>query len=82
MEAKLFEFPITDFEEVYTVIDDTKQRLHISPVNYSFNITLDLNRDLGDQLEQHTKYGERSFNEKVVQVIEKIIKELKLNYKS
>lgn len=78
MEAKLFEFAITDFEEVYAVIDDEKQRLHISPVNYSFNITLDLTRDLNDQIEQQTKYGEKNFNEKVRQVAEEIIQELNL----
>lgn len=78
MNAKLFEFAITDFEEVYAIIDDEKQRLHISPVNYSFNITLDLTRDLSVEIEQRTKYGEKNFNEKVRQVAEKIIQELKL----
>lgn len=78
MKAKLFEFAITDFEEVYVVIDDEKQRLHISPVNYSFNITLDLTRDLSVEIEQRTKYGEKNFNEKVQRVVEKIINELNL----
>lgn len=78
MIAKLFEFDITDFEEVYAIIDEEKQRLHISPVNYSFNITLDLTRDLSGEIEQRTKYGEKNFNEKVQQVAEKIIKELNL----
>jgi hypothetical protein len=82
MKAKLFKFFIPDFEEVYTVIDDDNQRLHISSVNYDYNITLDLTSDLNEQVKQQTRYGERSFNEKVLQVIEKIIKELELNYKS
>lgn len=78
MEAKLFEFRITDFEEVYTVIDDKRQRLHISTVNYSFSITLDLTWDLSEQLEQQTKYGEINFNKRVRQVVEKVIKDLNL----
>jgi hypothetical protein len=77
MEVKLFKFSITDFEEVYTVIDNDNQRLHISSVNYNYNITLDLTRELNEQVKQQTKYGEKSFNEKVLQVIEKILKELK-----
>jgi hypothetical protein len=76
MKAKLFNFFITDFEEVYTIIDDYNQRLHISSVNYNYNITLDLTRDLNEQVRQQTKYGEKSFNEKVLQVVEKIIKEI------
>jgi hypothetical protein len=76
MKAKLFNFFITDFEEVYTIIDDYNQRLHISSVNYNYNITLDLTRDLNEQVKQQTKYGEKSFNEKVLQVVEKIIKEM------
>lgn len=74
----LFEFPTTDFEEVYVVIDNEKQRLHISPVNYSFNITLDLTSDLNKQIVQNTKFGEMSFNKRVRQVVEKIVKELNL----
>ncbi|WP_079524924.1 MULTISPECIES: hypothetical protein [Halobacillus] len=81
MKAKLFEFFITDFEEVYAVMDDENQRLHISAVNFNYNITLDLTGELNEQIEQQTKYGEISFNKKIVQVVEKIIKELKLNYK-
>lgn len=77
MEAKLFEFPITDFEEVYVVIDSEKQRLHISPLNYSFNITLDLTRDLEDELIQNTRYGEKGFNARVQQVVRKIVEDLK-----
>ncbi|MCM3113632.1 hypothetical protein [Lederbergia lenta] len=79
MKAKLFEFFITDFEEVYTVIDDENKRLHISPINYSFNITLDLTKDLTLQIEQQTRYGEMGFNKKVRQVAEEIIKDLKLH---
>ena len=78
MKARLFKFDITDFEEVYVVIDDENRRLHISPVNYRFNTTLDLTRDLSEQIEQQTKYGEKHFNEKVQQVVKEIIQELKL----
>lgn len=78
MEAKLFEFPIPDFEEVYIIIDEKKQRLHISPVYYSFNITLGLDRDFNEQIEQQTRYGEMNFNSRVRQAIDRIIKELKL----
>lgn len=78
MKAKLFKFAITDFEEVYAIIDDEKQRLHISPVNYTFNITLDLTRDLRMEIEQRTKYGEKNFNEKVQQVATEIIQEFNL----
>ncbi|MFE8703906.1 hypothetical protein ACFYKX_25370 [Cytobacillus sp. FJAT-54145] len=77
MKAMLFEFLITDFDEVYVVIDDEKQRLHISPVNYSFNITLDLTKDLYEQIEKNTRFGEVGFHKKVRQVVETIIKELK-----
>lgn len=82
MEAALFEFPITDFEEVYTVIDKENMRLHISSVNYHYNITLDLTADLHMQLEQQTKWGEVGFNNKVKQVVEKIIEELNLSFKN
>lgn len=76
MKVKLFEFAISDFEEVYVVIDEEKQRLHISPVNYSYSLTLDLTRDLGVEIENWTKYGDTHFNERVRQVAEKIINEL------
>jgi hypothetical protein len=78
IEAQIFEFDITDFEEVYAIIDNKKQRLHISPVNYSFNLTLDLTKDLIQQIEQLTRFGEIGFNKRVRKVSEKIIKELKL----
>lgn len=78
MKAKLFKFFITDFEEVYTVIDEENKRLHISPVNYSFNITLDLSKDLSVQIDQKTKWGEQTFNNRVRQVLKNIIEELKL----
>lgn len=78
METKLFEFNILDFEEVYAVIDNEKQRLHISPVNYSFNITLDLTRDLNEEIVQRTRFGEMGFNNRVREVAERIIKELNL----
>lgn len=78
MKAILFKFVITDFEEVYTVIDNENQRLHISPVNYSYSITFDLTKNLNEQIIKNTKYGERNFNNRVRQVVEKIIKELNL----
>jgi hypothetical protein len=56
MEAKLSEFHITDFEEVYAIIDKEKQRLHISSVYYSYNITLDLKRDLNEEIEMEIHY--------------------------
>lgn len=74
MNTRLFVLPITDFEEVYAIIDNENHRLHISPVNYSFNITLDLTRDLNDQMIQITKFGENDdFNKKVRQVVKDII---------
>lgn len=73
MKVKRYDFPITDFEEVYAVIDESKQRLHLSSVNYSFSITLDLSKDLNTEIEQSTKWGEVSFNQKVRKVITKII---------
>ncbi|MEK5394119.1 hypothetical protein NSQ59_27845 [Margalitia sp. FSL K6-0131] len=78
MKAKLLKFPITDFEEVYAVIDDENQRLHISPVNYSYIITLDLTRDLNEEIVLNTQYGETNFNNRVRKVVGKIIKELNL----
>lgn len=78
MKAKLFEFHITDFDEVYAIIDNDKERLHISPVNYNFNITLDLTRDLKEQIVQSTNLGEMGFNKRIRQVAEKIIEELNL----
>lgn len=78
MKAKLFEFPITDFDEVYAIIDNDKQRLHISPVNYSFNFTLDLTRDLNEQIVQNTNFGEMGLNKRIRQVAERIIEELNL----
>lgn len=78
MRAKIFKFPITDFEEVYTVIDEENKRLHISSVNYSYSITLDVTKDLKMEIEQQTKWGEQTFNKRVRQVLGKIIEELKL----
>lgn len=70
--------PYTDFEEVYVVIDKENNRLHISPLNLSFNITLDFKGDLYDQLEKHTRWGEMSFNSTVRKVVKEIIEELQL----
>ncbi len=78
MQAKFFEFHITDFEEVYVVIDNERQRLHISPVNYSFNITLDLTKNLKEEIALNTKFGEMSFNETVRRVAKKVIEKLNL----
>jgi Cdc6-like AAA superfamily ATPase len=77
MRAELFKFLITDFEEVYVIIDEENNRFHISSVNYHYNISLDLTRDLNVQIDQQTKYGEQSFNKRVRQVLKKIIEELK-----
>lgn len=79
MEAKLYKFPITDFEEIYTVIDTENQRLHISPVNYSFNLTLDLTRDLKGEILKNTKHLEKNFSARVQEVIGEIISDLNLN---
>ncbi|WP_273123419.1 hypothetical protein [Bacillus weihaiensis] len=77
MRTKLFKFHITDFEEVYTVIDDENKRLHISSVNYSYSVTLDLTRDLKVEIEQQTKLGNQNFNNRVRKALFKIIEELK-----
>ena len=80
MEAMFFEFPgITDFEEVYIVIDNEKKRLHMSPVNYSFSISLNLDKCLNEQIEQYTKYGESNFNNRVRNVLKEVINELHLD---
>lgn len=80
MEAMFFKFPIiTDFEEVYVVIDNKKKRLHMSPVNYSYSITLNLDKCLNEQIEQYTKYGESNFNNRVRKVLKGIVEELNLN---
>lgn len=76
MKANLFEFHITNFEEVYAIIDDEKQRLHISAVNYQYNISLDLTKNLSYQLEEQTKYGEINFNATVRQVVSFILEKL------
>lgn len=78
MEAKLFTFTITDFEEVYTIIDRDTQRLHISSVNYNFNITLNLKSDLKMQIEQSTQWEELGFAKRVRKVIDKILIELNI----
>lgn len=76
MKAKLFQFPITDFEEVYAIIDNEKQRLQISSVNYSFSTTLDLANDLNEQITQKTKYGDQEFNQKVYQILTDVIQKM------
>lgn len=78
MKAKLFKFFITDFEEVYTVIDEENKRLHVSSVNYNYNVTLDLTKNLNEQIDEKTKWGEQFFNERVRKVLLKIVEELKL----
>jgi len=76
VKAKLFQFSITDFEEVYAIIDNEKQRLQISSVNYSFSTTLDLASDLNEQITQKTKYGDQEFNQKVRQILTGIIQKM------
>lgn len=78
VKVHLFKFLITDFEEVYAVVDTENKRLHISPLNYSFNITLSLNGNLHEQLDQNTLLGEMSFNANVRKVAKEIIEELQL----
>lgn len=78
LEAFLFESNITDFEEVYAVIDNKEQRLHISPVNYSYSITLDLTRDLKEQINKQTQWGDTILNNRVRKVTEKIIENLRI----
>ena len=78
MKTYLFKFSITDFEEVYVIIDNENQRLHISPANYSYNITLNLQKDLNDQIEKYTRNGDVYFNSRVRKVSRRIIEELKL----
>lgn len=80
MEVHLFKFHITNFEEVYAVLDVENNRLHISPLNYSFNLTLSLNGDLHEQLAQNTQWGEMSFNANVRKVAKRIIDELQLKF--
>lgn len=77
MKPKLFQISITDFEEVYSIIDNEKQRLHVSAVNYSFSTTLDLARDLDEQITQITKDGDQEFNKKIHQVLTHIIQAIK-----
>ena len=77
MKVKYFEFDVTDFEEVYVIIDDEKNRIHISSVNYQYNITLDLN-NLYEDFKNQTRYGEKNFIEKVRGVCKKIIEELEI----
>lgn len=76
MEAKLFKFADRDFKEVYTVIDKENKRLHISSVNYNYNITLSLTADLDWQLKAITKYEEVHLADKVKYVVNEIITEL------
>lgn len=74
--ARLFEFDVTDFEEVYAIIDEEKKRLHLSIVNYSYNMTLDLTGDLMNQLKEWTRHGDTQFNETVRKVFGDIIGDL------
>jgi predicted Zn-ribbon and HTH transcriptional regulator len=54
MEARFFKFPnITNFEEVYIVIDKEKKRLHMSPVNYTVKC-LDCGYETTEIHTQHT----------------------------
>lgn len=82
MQARLFKTEHTDFEEVYVFIDTENERLHVSPVNYQYNITLDLHKDLHMQLENQTKWGDTGFNKKVRKVVKEIIHELDLAKRS
>lgn len=76
MRTHLFEFDITNFEQVYAIIDDKNKRLHISVVDFHYTITLNLELDLMGQLMQQTTFGEKNFNSTVRNVIKSIIEEL------
>lgn len=73
MKAELLCFDIRDFEEVYVIKDTENQRLHISLVNYKYNLTLDLTRDLNKQLVEQTSFGDKLFNDDVRKVVHRII---------
>lgn len=77
MKAKLFEFAITGFEEVYAIIDNENQRLHVSSVNRSFSTTLELAEDMNAQMNQKTAYEDENLNQKVTQVLTEIIELMK-----
>lgn len=76
MKVHLFEFDITNFEQVYAIVDDKNKRLHISIVNFHYTLTLNLEHDLINQLMQQTTIGERNFNSDVRTVVKSIIEEL------
>lgn len=76
MKTILFEFSIPNFEEVYAIVDQEKQRLHFSVVNYRYNMTLNLAGDVKKQLEDYTKYGDTELNENIRIIGNKIIDEL------
>lgn len=78
IKTHLFTFDIADFEEVYAVIDEENKRLHISPLFYSFNMTLNLSEDLHEELERRTQWLERRFASTVQKVVREIIEELQL----
>lgn len=73
MKANLFEFDITGFEEVYAIIDNDNQRLHVSSVNRSFSITLAFAEDMNEQIKQKMTYEDEDLNQKVNQVLTEII---------
>lgn len=79
IEARLFKFPITDFEEVYAIVDKANNRLHISSVNYDYNLNINLNSslDLDEEIETKTQWGEMNFNYKVRRLAKDIIEELR-----
>jgi len=78
MHVRLFKFPVTNLEEIYAVVDKENTRLHISSVHYSYSLTLDLTKDLKEEIKEWTKWGEQSFNAEVRKALYQIIKELKL----
>lgn len=73
MKAKLFEFDVAGFEEVYAIIDNDHQRLHISSVNRSFSTTLAFAEDMNEQIHQKTTYDDEDLNQKINQVLTEII---------
>ena len=79
IEARLFKFPITDFEEVYVIVDKENNRLHISSFNYEYNLTLklsNLENDLDEEINRNIHRQELNFGDKVRRITKEIITEL------
>lgn len=55
IKAERFEVDHNDFNQVYAIIDGDS--IHISSVDYNFNITLDTRHDMKEQLDGRFRYG-------------------------